>query len=83
MCTEGVTRASGVDEITQGERLLRDRRAWESRAVNGCRKEAESGKTTETKKKNTTVLSHRSQEKTVFRGEGAISRESQRLNSVC
>lgn len=30
-----VTKASGADEITQGE----ERRAWESRTCNSCRKE--------------------------------------------
>ena len=69
----------------QGECLPRgESRAWEGGAANGCRKEDEPAKTTERKEeKHTVVLSHRSQEKTVFSGGGAVLRASQRLNSVC
>lgn len=69
-CTEVVTRASGVDDNTQGECLLaEERRAWESREANGYRKEDESAITREPQEANTNRVELQEPQESVSRGK--------------
>lgn len=84
-----VTKANGVDEITQGECLVRtEQRAWGNGAANGCRKKGKPAKKQDMKKGKYDHVTLQEPEESVSRGKewsavsSAAERESSRLNDV-
>lgn len=81
-CTEVVTQANGMDETIQGECLLGDeRRAWESRGANGCRKEDEPARTTEAQEAKPNSIDLQEPQESVSRGKewSAVSAAAEKV----
>lgn len=67
-----VSRANGVAETTQAERLREERRAWESTGANGCRKEDEPAITTEAQEAGYDSVELQESQESVSRGENGL-----------